>query len=396
MSAVLKSRLKREIMKKILESAKRVFNYYLTASYQWLVPIKKNRFVFLCMQGNSFGDSVKCISDYVEKHYENADIIWAFSKYYIDKVDCAHTKVRFGSLRYFYYCVSSKYFVTNCLSSKMCFKRDGQKLMQTWHGTALKRIALDEACRDHSSLYYALRPDLYMECAKNTDYFISGSHFMTTVYHRAFAYPNKIYEIGTPRNDIYFKDCSEITEKVKKSLSIEQNKKIILYAPTFRSDGSFEFYDVDLGKIKRYFEDNTGNEYEIVARLHPGIVSESGKLEHLVGRGVINASLYPDVQELLYAVDVLVTDYSSVMFDFMYLRRPVIMYVPDRDKYNRGFYFDIDELPFLVANNNDEITTVLSKYDSVEYMKRIDAFLEKIGSVENGRATENAYELLMS
>ena len=183
---------------------------------------------------------------------------------------------------------------------------------------------------------------------------------------------------------------------MKKSLSIEKNKKIILYAPTFRSDGSFEFYDVDLGKIKRYFEDNTGNEYEIVARLHPGIVSESGKFEHLVGRGVINASLYPDVQELLYAVDVLVTDYSSVMFDFMYLRRPVIMYVPDRDKYNRGFYFDIDELPFLVANNNDEITTVLSKYDSVEYMKRIDAFLEKIGSVENGRATENAYELLMS
>lgn len=117
--------------------------YYLTRLYAWIIPENKNRFLFYSMGGNNYGDSVKCLSDYIEKNYEKAQIIWAFSKYYYDKVDCNHKKVIYGSFRYYYYVISSKYYITNCYAPLMMIKRKGQIMMQTWHGTALKRIGYD-------------------------------------------------------------------------------------------------------------------------------------------------------------------------------------------------------------------------------------------------------------
>ena len=209
------------------------------------------------MGGNNYGDSVKCLSDYIEKNYEKAQIIWAFSKYYYDKVDCDHKKVIYGSFRYYYYVISSKYYITNCYAPLMMIKRKGQIMMQTWHGTALKRIGYDGQGGDHNRFVDFIRPNTYKAGARDIDFFVSGSSFMTSVYHRALKYPKGIMEIGTPRNDIFFQNRPDVFQRVKVWAHVDSQIKLILYTPTFRPDFSFKYYDVDLCAIKHYYEELT-------------------------------------------------------------------------------------------------------------------------------------------
>lgn len=372
------------------------FVYYITKLYAWIIPENKNRFLFYSMGGNNYGDSVKCLSDYIEKNYEKAQIIWAFSKYYYDKVDCDHKKVIYGSFRYYYYVISSKYYITNCYAPLMMIKRKGQIMMQTWHGTALKRIGYDAQGGDHNRLVDFIRPNTYKAGARDIDFFVSGSSFMTSVYHRALKYPKEIMEIGTPRNDIFFQNRPDVFQRVKVWAHVDSQMKLILYTPTFRPDFSFKYYDVDLCAIKHYYEELTKENYVVLVRLHPRMMSKSAEVDNLfVKEGIVNVTLYPDIQDLLYAADVLVTDYSSTMFDFMLSMKPVILYTPDKETYNRGFYFDIDELPFIIANNNAELLKALQNFESNEYVRKVNQFLERIGNAETGHATESAYQLLV-
>jgi CDP-glycerol glycerophosphotransferase len=370
--------------------------YYLTRLYAWIIPENKNRFLFYSMGGNNYGDSVKCLSDYIEKNYEKAQIIWAFSKYYYDKVDCDHKKVIYGSFRYYYYVISSKYYITNCYAPLMMIKRKGQIMMQTWHGTALKRIGYDGQGGDHNRFVDFIRPNTYKAGARDIDFFVSGSSFMTSVYHRALKYPKEIMEIGTPRNDIFFQNRPDVFQRVKVWAHVDSQIKLILYTPTFRPDFSFKYYDVDLCAIKHYYEELTKENYVVLVRLHPRMMSKSAEVDNLfVKEGIVNVTLYPDIQDLLYAADVLVTDYSSTMFDFMLSMKPVILYTPDKETYNRGFYFDIEELPFIIANNNAELLKALQNFESNEYVRKVNQFLERIGNAETGHATESAYQLLV-
>lgn len=383
-------------MKKILSSILLLVIYQCSRLYAWFIPIKKNRFVFFSMGGNNYGDSIKCLSDYIKSHHEGAEIIWAFSSYYYDKVGCEHKKVVYGSFRYYYFVISSKYYITNCYAPLMAIKRKGQVMMQTWHGTALKRIGHDGKGGDHSRLVSLIRPNTYKAAVRDFDFFISGSHFMTEVYHRALSYPKKIDEIGMPRNDIFFQERPEIKRKVRQWIHADENAKIILYTPTFRPDFGFTYYDVDLPAIKAYFERKTGNKFVILVRLHPRMMSKTDEIDVFWGKdNIINVTLYPDIQELLYTADVLVTDYSSTMFDFMLSMKPVILYTPDKETYNRGFYFNIEELPFILANNNEELLAALKKHDRNVYIHRVSSFLDRIGNVETGHATEEAYRLLI-
>lgn len=361
-----------------------------------LRPLKKNKFFFISMSGNSYGDSVRCLSDYVFEHHPDAIIVWAFTNNYIGKVNCEHKKVVLSSIAYFYHLYTSKYIVTNFAMDFRSFssKRKGQICLQTWHGTALKKIGYDMYETDKNLAYKLLGVDRIKNMGILTDYLISGSNYMTRIFKERFRYDKEIFEIGTPRNDIFFKENPEIRKKVRDFYSLNEGNGIILYAPTFRNDEQFTYYDIDLSLIKQLWEERTGHQYTIMVRLHPNIASKSAEFIRMFPEGTVDASFYPDMQELLYDADVLITDYSSSMFDFMLSKKPIIMYVPDRQTYSRGFYLDIEELPFIIINNNSEISAKLSGFDNVKYQQGIQAFLKKIGSVEAGNATEQSYRLL--
>lgn len=373
-----------------------IFVKFVLAKFiTFFMPLRKNKFFCIAMTGNCYGDSIKCLSDYIYIHHSNSDIVWAFSKSYYDKVNCEHKKIKMYTFSYYYHIMTAKFILSNVsLDKKMLVKRKGQVCVQTWHGTALKRIGIDMYPKKYCS-YMAGSITRYN--ARLTDILVSGSRYMTEIYHTKCLYPmGIIHEIGTPRNDVFFYDTRSIRRKVCEYYNISDEMKIILYAPTFRSDGRLTYYDVDLEAITSFFQRKNDEQYVVMVRLHPNLLKKEESFTKLFQKGTINASLYPDIIDLLCASDVLVTDYSSCMFDFMYSYKPIILYVPDRSTYDRGFYLDIDKLPFVIINSNTEIKDKLSAFDSVKYREEVNDFLSEIGSKEQGLATEKLYNLLES
>ena len=363
-----------------------------------IIPVNKNKFFFISLNGNNYGDNIKCLSDFISSHHQNPKIIiWAFTKDYFDKIDCTGTKVKLLSWKYYYHILTSKYIIHNVGFHYWQYrKRKGQIVLNTWHGTALKKLGVDFYKKNNGFLYKYFGYDYLTTNAKNTDIFVSGSRFMSNIYINALL-QNKsvIHEFGTPRNDVFFQNRDDIKRRVCDYYSIDEESYIILYAPTFREDFNLDYYDVDLMKIKSLIEQEKKRKVCVVVRWHPKFVSLQSSVNELLPSDAIDGTFYPDMQELLYSSNMLVTDYSSSMFDFMYSYKPVLLYVPDRDLYERGFYLNIDELPFIIVNKNNELEREIVSFNQKEYKKKVDAFLEKIGSVEDGRATEKTYKFLM-
>lgn len=258
-------------------------------------------------------------------------------------------------------------------------KRGKTCYIQTWHGFPLKRIEGD--------VEDALPPD-YMQAAKKdsamADIFLSDSRFLSDIYRRAFWYGGDILECGFPRNDLLFGRHPELEEKARKALDIPLEKRLMLYAPTFRKDKGLEVYDVDYARCVEALEKRFGGEWLILAKLHPNIADKAKELG-LDPNYVRNASDYPDIQELYLLCDAMLTDYSSVMFDYMNTGKPCFVYVNDLAAYknDRNFYFDIDKLPFSRAEHNEELVSNILAFDEDEQAANMQRFRREFGIVEN-------------
>ena len=269
-------------------------------------------------------------------------------------------------------------------------KRGKTCYVQTWHGFPLKRIEGDAG---------DALPEDYIRAAKKdsamADLFLSDSRFLSEIYRRAFWYQEDILECGFPRNDILFGKHPEIVEKARRALGIPAGKKLMLYAPTFRKDKGLEVYDVDYRRVQKALENHFGGEWLLLARLHPNIADKAGALG-LDPKVVINASDYPDIQELYLISDALLTDYSSVMFDYMNTGRPCFAYVNDLAAYrdDRNFYFDIDKLPFSRAETNGELEEIILNFDAESQAQSVKEFCDEFGIIENGSAAKQAVDYL--
>lgn len=382
------------IRKKIKRLQRAIIISYLRM-FGALYPLKEKQFFCISMQGNSYGCNIKPLSDYIEKMNAGNSTVWAFNPFVYRKFsDMRKGKsVCTGTFTYYKEQYTSKYIISNQrLTAELYpFKRKGQIYMQTWHGTALKRIEADIPYKN--DIYQKrVQPD-----SKKIDVFISGSKFMTEIYKKSFWYSGDVYETGTPRNDIFYRKDSSIVDRVKKLLNIQKDEKLILYAPTFRNKSdSFAYYDIDSCLLQKVISREFGGVWRFLVKLHPGILNKgnSDRIKQMYPNA-IDASSYPDMQELLYASDILITDYSSSMFDFMYTMRPCFLYVKDKDIYDRGFYLNMDELPFPKIESNETLEQVIISYKSHEYEERVKKFMDRIGSVEDGHATEKCYRLLI-
>lgn len=381
------------MIKSVVNSILHLFYLIVVRFITLFSPIESKKIFFVSMNGNSYGDNMKCMSDYISNRCPQYEIVWAFSPQFFSLAQCQHKSVVINSFSFYYHIHTSKYIFHNVgFHYSQFWKRKGQIVVNTWHGTALKRIGTDVYSKQHNMLKKKWNSLHTFYNAELTDIFVSGSHFMSNIYREKLLYKKKIYEFGTPRNDIFFSNRPDVKYKIQTIYGI--NEKIILYAPTFRSDLTSTYYDIDLKKIKDVIEKMTGQKYCIMVRLHPKFVGNDTTFKKVFSDGMIDASSYPDMQDLLYVSDILITDYSSSMFDFMYTKRMVILYTPDKVTYDRGFYFTLNELPFVMINNNEEIENVLSKYNADIYRCQIDSFIKAIGSVEDGHATERLYSFL--
>ncbi|ETI67558.1 CDP-glycerol glycerophosphotransferase family protein [Neobacillus vireti] len=351
------------------------------------LPIKNNKIFCFSYYGTQYGCNPKYITEYILKNYpkDRFDVVWAFNdtnKPHLTGI----RKVKTMSLRYFYEICTSKVIITNFRTTELFVKRKSQFYIQTWHSSLrLKQIEKDA----EGSL-----PQDYVEMAKKDsqkcDLLLSGCVFSTNIFKRAFWYDGNIFEHGTPRNDILFQNDSVMRKKILKLINIPIDSKVVLYAPTFRKDNNLEVYNIDYQLVSEKLREKFGGNWTFLVKLHPHLAAKSNQL--MKGKNIIDVTSFDDTQELLSITDILISDYSSLMFDFGITKRPCFLYVPDLLDYtnnDRNLYFDSKELPFISANSNDELIEKIDSFNQQEYNDNLIRFLDSIGSFEDGNACEN-------
>lgn len=353
-----------------------------------LFPVCDRKIVVSSYYGKGYGDNPKYIVDELLKS-GTYKIIWLVKDAGIAKElpETVHP-CGIGSLKAMYHYVTAKVWIDNCRKG-FYFKRKNQLYIQTWHGFALKRIerdAVDGLADGYAS--FAARDSALI------DVIVSCSKFMTDIYRKSFWYDGRIAEVGAPRNDVILNSDDSVKEKVYSYFNIERTKKIVLYAPTFRKDLSLTAYSIDIERVLKAFQRKTGDDYACLVRLHPNISAKSNAITYNDSK--INASHYPDMQELLAAADAVISDYSSLMFDFALSGKPCFQFAVDIEDYknDRNFYFDLSSLPFPLSTNNEELEENILRFDQDAYQMRLNDFFDEVGMVRNGDASRKIAQII--
>lgn len=300
------------------------------------------------------------------------------------------TPVLLESPRAIYHLCTAGTWIDNSRKWAYTRKRGATRYVQTWHGFPLKRIEGDAEGALDGSYVRAARHDSEM-----CDLFVSNSAFLTEIYRRAFWYGGEVLECGFPRNDIIFGPSGPTGEKVRRKLRLPGGKRLALYAPTFRRDYGLCVYDMDYKRVCAALSKRFGGDWLILAKLHPNIADKANELR-LDPEYVVNASAYADIQELYLACDALLTDYSSVMFDYMNTKKPCFLYVNDLKAYkdDRNFYFDLDTLPFPRAEDNDGLERIILDFDGAAMGEQAQRFCRELGIKEDGTASKQVADWL--
>ena len=311
-------------------------------------------------------------------------------------------KVKRISIRYFYLFAKAGVWVSDTRMPKYLRKRKQTVYIQTWHGTPLKKLALD---MEQVTMEGEKSLELYKKnFAKNTatwDYLISQNAYSTKIFKRAFAYQKDILEIGYPRNDILVThNSSEAARAILQRLNLPADKKVILYAPTWRDHEHYGHltYKFSTGMDYSYLQEQLSADYILLVKAHY-LVGENRNLQKHRGFLYQFDASY-DIAELYLAADLLITDYSSVMFDYSLLRRPMFFYAYDLEEYKdqlRGFYFDfIEEAPGPIVTSTKLLVDEIRNYKFEHYEDKYRAFCEKYNHADSGEASKKVVDLILS
>ena len=327
-----------------------------------LLPLKKDTVVFESLWGQLFNDSPRAMYDYLSSKYPAMKFVWVFKDEQTPITGHA-IRVRRMSFKYWYYMARAKYLVQNTNLPDQYAKRKGQIEVETLHGTFMKVMGFDEPHFKHASNRVQTN---FAHRIGRWDLMSVPSDFMKAHGAHAFDYPEqKILTTGFPRTDeLIHNNNTDYIQQMKWKLNIPDNKKVVLYAPTYRTtDEPFDL-ELDLNQMQRIL----GDDYVLLVRLHY-FVSHSQNFVNQSGF-VYDVSDYNNINDLYLISDVLITDYSSVMFDFGYLRKPMIFFAYDKDWYldpaNRGIYMDYDAtVPGPVAKTTTEVISALKNLDNL-------------------------------
>lgn len=306
-------------------------------------------------------------------------------------------KVKRLHFKYFYYLAVSNFWVSDTRLPSFVVKREGCTYIQTWHGTPLKKLALDQDVLSISDgMDIEDYKKVFLENVQTWDYLLSQSPYTSEKFYSAFKFRGIMLESGFPRNDILFKKHN-LTE-LKSKLGIPIDKKVILYAPTWRDDqfssnGVYDFVsELNFDLLRKELSD----EYVILVKLHYLVEDD---LDWSKYEGFIyGCDALWDIQELYLISDVLVTDYSSVMFDYAILGRPMIIHTHDYEKYKtqlRGFYFDIhQEFPGPITTTTQELIHEIQNYSPDKYHEQYLRFLKKYTIFDKGTASQQVINII--
>lgn len=362
---------------------------------------------FQTFSGRGYSDSPKAMYEYMLKapEYKDYRFVWSFKEpenfAYLKNNERTslvkfRTKADNRALR------RAKYWITNYRMLNHQFPRRGQVYLQCWHGTPLKRLGYDIQEGDNVMNSASEVREKYRSDAKRFAYILSPSPFATEKFATAWnlvetGQTDKIIEEGYPRNDRLANYSADERDDIRRSLEVD-GKKVILYAPTWRDNqhtsGQGYTYktEVDFDKLKR----ELGDDYVILFRAHY-LVANSFDFDKYKDF-VIDVSSYPDINDLYIASDILVTDYSSVFFDYSILKRPIIFYMYDLEQYAgeiRGFYLSLDELPGPIVKEEDELINEIKAADGWKLSREYEEFVKRFNPYEDGNSSKRVLERII-
>lgn len=391
----------KRILKKII-----VFFYRIAST---VIPVRKNTMVFCSNLGKSYAGNPRAIYQCLQKKesFKEKRCIWFFTQEYLAKKDrelpVGCKIVRYGHPLYYFYLAAAGCLIYDSRQESYFRKRKKAVYLQTWHGTPLKKLALD---MDEFHMAGEADAEAYREAFKaesgKWDYLIVQNGFSAETFRRCFAYDGRIIETGYPRNDIladYKKNPSVYREsllKLRQKLGIGSGKRILLYAPTWRDDCFLGdgWYAFDKGLDFELMERELADEYVLLVKTHYLVKTAPGDIpESCIRSGFVKlCGNEIDIAMLYMLSDMLITDYSSVMFDYSLLEQPMLFFVYDLERYRdklRGFYFDFEqEAPGPLIEDTQSLATAVRAQECGALHERYESFREKYNSYDKGNASE--------
>lgn len=377
-------------------------------AFSWLVshfvPVKKNKVVFSQFGGKGYGCNPKAIADEFLKREKDYDLVWLLKKNSdISKAGLPEgvRGVTSGAMRSLYELLTARVWINNIHFNVMIDrglkKRKSTIYLNTFHGgVTLKKEGTDKhSYKEQKEL--SQKEQMYRMDAEYVDYITSACDTEEHVLEEFFYGKGEIVKLGDARNDVVINGSQEVEKQVREFYQIPDGTKIMLYAPTFRTDMKLNWYDLNYEEIVAALEEKYGCRWVMMIRLHPRLASKAKKIIPKSEK-FINASDFLDMQDLVVAADMMISDYSSCVTDFMLTRKPAFLYVPDLDYYTdkRGLYFTMEELPFPYAKSTEELKQRMDELDEEAYREKVNAFIKRINYLDDGKSAERIVDFLES
>ena len=348
-----------------------------------------NSILFESFQGKVIGDNPYAIFTEVLSRNPKFELLFTVNSK--TKAPEGSRGVKHGSIAWLKALATSRVLVNNTNFPGYFRKRSEQRYIQTWHGTPLKRLGRDIADVVPTGSYLKMMD----REASFWDFLVSPSEYCTQIFPSTFGYKGTILETGYPRNDILVNRTND-RDFIRKSLGITDSKqRVVLYAPTWRDSKRTATGN---WKPVNFLQGSLGDNVTVLFRGHTN--THSAHSAQVAG-GAIDVTEYKNVAELYLAADVLVTDYSSSMFDFSVTGKPMIFLAPDLDDYvaKRGFYFDFEKLaPGPIIRDSSFLRKALENIDTqkVDYADRYLAWQHKFNKLEDGLASKRVVDATLT
>ena len=355
----------------------------------YVFPINRNKVFFSSYEGAQFSCNPKYVFEYLRKEKPNLDYVYEYNDLENPPKGLKGVKlVKHNSFQYFKELLTSRVVITNSGVSGKIPIRKSQVNINTWHaGGAYKKQGkdIDSKINGANSVqidYSSMQTDYFITCCKAQEDVMFSS--------LGIAY-SKMKRFGMARNDIFFKsqiEKSKIINKVRKKFAISEDQKVVLYAPTYRgglgNTTGINGENLDPQRLIDTLEKQFGGSWILMYRGH-----YHSNSPFLKGK-IMDGSKYPDMQELLLLSDILITDYSSSIWDYSYMDKPCFLFTPDIKKYEgeRDFYCPISKWPYPYAQSNDELESIIIGYQQSDQMKKNNLHHKELGDYQGAAASK--------
>jgi CDP-glycerol glycerophosphotransferase len=372
------------------------------------LPINNNLIIFASNMGRNYSGNPKHVYEEIVRQGLDKKLkcVWILEDKNT-KIPGGAKKVKRSRLMYYYYLARAKIWVFDTRDPRYVQKREQGYYIQTWHGTPLKKLGLDmeDVFMSGEGNIITYKCNMYHDSRK-WDFLLSQNEFSTEIFKSAFAFSKKfspckeIWTYGYPRNDILINNNNkEYINKIKDNLGIPKGKKVLLYAPTWRDNefhkrSIYKFVtDMDFGLLK----EKLSQDYIIIIKYHYLVMENIDWSDY--NNFVYTFGADQDIADLYLVSDMLITDYSSVMFDYSILNRPMFFFMYDLESYRdelRGFYSNvIEEIPGPISKTTAELINDIKGYDPGLYKDKYNAFRHKYNKKDDGKASKRIIDRIL-